>query len=226
MNLRKMVAMIREFRRGTPLGDVAVLKFDALSAPPKGINEKLGALRGYAPGADLATLRQRPPGSLGREYADFLDRNGIELLQMSPGIVERFRDNPYVLRYTQTHDLHHVLTGFDTGLPGEIGVHAFVGAQGAGAGGPALLWFARFFHPLISPSQARKIWHNIRVGQAMGRRAELVLAQPIESWFEEPLSRVRQRLGIPTDPTAAGVIESGRSLVAEWLHGAPKARAA
>jgi hypothetical protein len=40
----------------------------------------------------------------------------------------------------------------------------------------------------------------------MGRRAELVLAQPIESWFEEPLSRVRQRLGIPIDPATAGVL--------------------
>ena len=57
MNIRKMVAMFREFRAGAPLGDVAVLKFDALSAPPRGINEKLADVRGYAPEQNLEQLR-------------------------------------------------------------------------------------------------------------------------------------------------------------------------
>ncbi len=218
-----MIAMFREFRAGAPLGDVAVLKFDAMSAPPEGINQKLEAVRGYAPEHDLAKLRQLAPGTLGREYADFLDRNGIEPLVVSPHIVERFRENPYVLRYTLTHDLHHVLAGFDTGLAGEIGVHAFAVGQGSGAGGHPVLWLARFLHPLVSPSQARKIWHNIRVGLRLGQRAELLLAHPLESYFDQPLGRVRERLRIPIDPSSAGVLASGRSVFAEWIYRKPQA---
>ncbi len=221
MNIRKMVAMLREFRAGAPLGDVAVLKFDAMSAPPSGINEKLADVRGYAPEQNLEKLRQLPPGTLGRVYADFLDRNGIQPLVVSPHIVERFRNNPYVLRYTMTHDLHHVLAGFDTGLAGEIGVQAFAVGQGSGAGGHAMLWLARFLYPLVSPSQTRKVWHNIRVGLKLGQRAELLLAQPLESYFEEPLLRIRERLGIPVDPASAGVLASGRSVFAEWVYRKP-----
>ena len=75
----------------------------------------------------------------------------------------------------------------------------------------------RFFYALISPSQARRLWHDIRVGLALGRRAKLVIAEPIESWFEEPLDRVRERLRIP-DPREATVLPSGTSVIAELLY--------
>ena len=210
--------MYRLFRAGAPLGDVAVLKFDALSRPRTGINEKLGEVRGYAPTQDLDALRKLPEGTLGRVYADFLDQNGIRPLVVSEEIAARFRDNPYVLRYTVTHDLHHVLAGFDTGLPGEIGVHAFAVGQGSGAGGRPLLWLARFLYPLVSPSQTRKVWHNIRIGLDLGQRARLLLAHPLESYFELPLHQVRERLGIPVDPASAGVVQSGHSVLAAWLY--------
>ena len=113
MNLRKMLETIRAYRAGAPLGDVVVLKLDALAAPPKDLIRRLERMRGYAPKQDLAWLRTLPPGSLGREYARFLDANGIEPLVVSAELKERFRENPYALRYTATHDLHHVLTGFE-----------------------------------------------------------------------------------------------------------------
>jgi ubiquinone biosynthesis protein Coq4 len=74
-----------------------------------------------------------------------------------------------------------------------------------------LLW------ALLSPSQARRIWHNIRVGRELGRKAKLLIAQPIESYFEEPLGQVRARLGIP-DPAAAGVLTSGSSILGDALY--------
>ena len=54
-------------------------------------------------------LRALPAGTLAREYARFLDANGIEPLVISAAVKERFRENPFALRYTTTHDLHHVL---------------------------------------------------------------------------------------------------------------------
>jgi len=208
-----MVETIRAYRAGVPLGDVAVLKLDALSAPSERTLRELERVHHYDPVHDLAVLRALPAGTLGREYAHFLDANGIEPLVVSAEVRERFRTNPYALRYTTTHDLHHVLTGFDTGLAGEAGAAAFNVGQGSAPIGAAMLWVVRIFYAVLSPTQARRVWHNMRVGLEMGRRAELVIAQPIEAWFEEPLDRVRARLRIP-DPRAADVLASGPSVVA------------
>jgi ubiquinone biosynthesis protein Coq4 len=217
MNLGKMIATFRAYRAGVPLGDVVVLKADALSAPPAATIRKLERVRGYAPDQDLEVLRELPGGTLGREYARFLDANGIEPLVISAAVKERFRNNPYALRYTTTHDLHHVLTGFDSGLAGEAGVVAFNVGQGSAPVSGAMLWVVRVLWAMISPSQARRIWHNIRVGLELGRRAELVIAEPIESRFAEPLERVRAELGI-TDPRAAGVLPSGTSIVSDLVY--------
>lgn len=217
MDLRKFLAMIREDRAGAPLGDVVVRKLDALSAPPKAIARALDGVRGYAPAHDLAALRALPAGTLGREYARFLDANGIEPLAISDAVRERFRDNPYALRYTTTHDLHHVLTGFDAGLAGEAGVVGFNVGQGSAPGTRALLWGPCFLWALLSPSQAQRIWHNVAVGRELGRKAKLVVAQPLEAWFEEPLARVRARLGI-SDPQVAGVFPSGTSVIGDALR--------
>jgi len=217
MNLRKMLETIRAYRAGAPLGDVAVLKLDALDGAPKGIAARLEAVQGYAPEPDLAALRALPPGSLGREYARFLDTNRIEPLVISAAVKQRFRGNPFALRYTTTHDLHHVLTGFDTGLAGEAGNFAFSVGQGAAPGTGRLLWLTRILYSILSPSQARAICHNVRVGRELGRKAELLIAEPLESYFEEPLEQVRARLGVP-DPAAAGVLPSGSSILGDVLY--------
>jgi ubiquinone biosynthesis protein COQ4 len=222
MNLRKMIQTVRAFRAGAPLGDVAVLKLDAFSGPSKKHSRKLEALRGYAPEQNLSMLRGLRAGTLGREYARFLDLNGLEPLAISPGIRERFRDSPYVLRYTATHDLHHVLTGFDTGLAGEAGVVAFTVGQGSAPIGRAMLWVARIVYSILSPSQAREIWHNVRVGLHLGQHAELVIAQRIESSFDEPLAQVRMKLGIP-DPAEAGILSSRSSIFGDLLYSRKKA---
>ncbi len=212
-----MIEMTRAYRAGVPLGDVAVMKLDALAAPPKGIAQRLEAVRGYAPEQNLSVLRALPAGTLGREYARFLDANGIEPLVISDTVKERFRENPFALRYTVTHDLHHVLTGFDTGLAGEAGNFAFSVGQGAAPGTGKLLWWVRFVYALLSPSQARRIWHNIRVGLALGKKAKLLIAQPLESRFEDPIGKLRADLGIP-DPEVAGVLPSGHSVIGDALY--------
>jgi ubiquinone biosynthesis protein COQ4 len=216
MDLSKLLRTLRAYRSGAPLGDVVVLKLDALSSPSRDVELELESLRGYAPPQDLSILRGLPVGSLGREYARFLDANAITPLVVSAAVRERFARAPYALRYTATHDLHHVLSGFDTGLAGEAGVLAFNVGQGSAPVGRAVLWLVRLLYTLASPTQARAIARNVRMGLAMGRRAKLVIASPLEAWFDEPLASVRARLGIP-DPRGAGVLRSGRSVVARLL---------
>ena len=221
MNLRRMLETIRAYRAGAPLGDVVVMKLDALASPPPETLRKLEALHGYAPDQDLAALRALPAGTLGREYARFLDANGIAPLVVSPALKERFRTNPWALRYTATHDLHHLLAGFDTGIAGEAGVVAFNVGQGAAPVGRGMLRFIRSFYALISPSQARAIRHNVDLGLTLGKQAELVIAQPLESLFGEPLAAVRNKLRIPA-PERSGVMASRPSFVADLLYGRSK----
>ena len=60
-----------------------------------------------------------------------------------------------------------------------------------------MLRFIRIFYALISPGQARAIRHNLHLGLAIGKHAELVIAQPLEALFGEPLAAVRNKLRIP-----------------------------
>jgi ubiquinone biosynthesis protein Coq4 len=214
MNLAKLFAALRAYRAGAPLGDVAMLKLDALHGEPPELDAKLARVRGDAPEQSLFALRRMPAGSLGREYARFLDANRIEPLVTSADVRARFRDRPYVLRFTMTHDLHHVLTGFDAGLAGEVGVLAFNVAQGSAPVGRALFWLTCTLYTLVAPTQASRIWRNARVGLAMGHAATLVIAEPLERFFEDPLGDVRARLGIAVDPRSAGVVASKTSVVA------------
>ncbi|HEY8077226.1 MAG TPA: Coq4 family protein [Labilithrix sp.] len=79
---------------------------------------------------DFEALERLPDGTLGREYVRFLADNGI-----TP---DAFEDAPDVgdpkaayimLRIRQTHDLWHVLTGYEADVRGEILLQAFSYAQ-------------------------------------------------------------------------------------------------
>jgi ubiquinone biosynthesis protein Coq4 len=205
MNLAKMFGMLRAYGAGAPLGDVVVLKLDALSGVSGAIARKLEAVRGYVPEHDVRALQRLPAGTLGQEYARFLVANGIAPLVVSPAVRERFRDNPYALRYTTTHDLHHVLVGFDTSLAGEAGVLAFNVGQGTAPVSERTLSLVRVLYTVAAPWQARSIAANLRLGLSMGRAAELVMAAPIESWFAEPLDDVRARLRVPAGGATAAL---------------------
>jgi ubiquinone biosynthesis protein Coq4 len=110
-----------------------------------------------------------------------------------------------------------VLAGFDTGLAGEVGVLAFNVGQSAAPVSRAMLSLTRLVYTLVSPTQARAIANNVRVGLAMGRSATLVMATKIESHFGEPLDGVRRMFSIP-DPRTAGVVPSGNSALVKLLY--------
>lgn len=207
MNLRKLFLMLRAYLAGAPLGDVVLLKLDALSSPKAEIVRQLEPFRDSSPAHDVALLRSLPAGSLGSAYASFLEANGIKPLVVSPKMREHFRERPYALRYTATHDLHHVLLGFDTGLAGEVGVLAFNVGQGSAPVGRFGLLVACVLYSLFAPFQAARIWHNKKVGLRLGKSADLVMAAPLESYFEEPLETVRARLKLP-GPRESGVLSS------------------
>jgi ubiquinone biosynthesis protein Coq4 len=130
-------------------------------------------------------------------------------------MAERFADRPFIIRYTQSHDLHHVILGFDTGLAGEIGVGAFMLGQVREAYRP--IYVHALQHAwLFSPSQRAQVRKNFEIGLRLGRQAPLLVAEPLEDWFAEPLEKVRARLGL-TETARKDIAKSGRSAYLELM---------
>ena len=77
-------------------------------------------------GLDMEALRKLPPGSLGYDYAAFMDEHGFSADDRAK---VRFMTDPdlaYVaIRYRQVHDFWHVLCGLPTSVLGEIGLKWF-----------------------------------------------------------------------------------------------------
>jgi ubiquinone biosynthesis protein Coq4 len=166
---------------------------------------------------DVAALWALPTGSLGHAYARFLGDNDITPLVLSDAARRRFAEAPYVLRYTTTHDLHHVLTGFDAGVAGELGVLAFSVGQGTAPVGRLSLWLGTMLAVLASPTQARATWRNAGVGLRMGERAERLLTAPLEVLMSTDLLQARASLGISADAVHAGQ-PSGTSVIADFFN--------
>ncbi|KAL7274334.1 Ubiquinone biosynthesis protein [Rhizina undulata] len=75
---------------------------------------------------DMEKLRMLPEGTVGREYAGWLDREGVSPDTRSQ---VRYIDDPecaYVMqRYRECHDFYHALTGLPIVVEGEIALKAF-----------------------------------------------------------------------------------------------------
>jgi len=209
--------LLRARRQGASLGDVVVMKFDLLSKAPEGLNERLQELGGGCFDVDMGALRKLPAGTLGREYARILDERGLQPLDVSVAMREKYKDNPYPLRYTTTHDLFHVLTGFRTTLAGEMGLLAFMMAQGFDVGSRAQLWATTIAYSFFVPLHLPGVIQNMRVGAEMGKKAKNLLLEPLESYLAEPLSELRPRLGLP-DPDSVGMVKGHSSLLIDWIE--------
>jgi ubiquinone biosynthesis protein Coq4 len=202
MKWSEMRELNRMRREGRSIGDIAALKFAFIAGPGHTGNDSLHTLPTPCLEVDLAELRRLPEGTVGRAFADQLDRNGLEPLVISDAMKRRLADNPLALRYTTTHDLVHVLTGFPTTPAGEIGVFAFMVGQGFGSS-RGLLWTGCAIYSLMMPLHVPGLLRNVRVGLRMAREAQPMLAAPLEELLAVPLTEARRRLGIRAETVAA-----------------------
>jgi ubiquinone biosynthesis protein COQ4 len=182
------------------LGDFAILKADALGSKANpAIESNLQQVVGYYPPIDLEKLSQYPRGSFGREYAEHMKDNHLKPFNVSPQLDEIARRNVFALRYVVTHDIFHVLLGFDTSYAGEIGVLAFAAEQNYSPSLKISLKLARVIYPLLAPSQIKAIFANLRKGQELAKNAKFLLGIRFEEYWEQPLSEVRAELGLKTE---------------------------
>lgn len=197
IRIRQFFRSVDRLRNKQQMGDAAILKADAVGAraAPE-VEAKLEAVRGYLPSIDVEALRRLPPGTFGHEYAVYLERNQLMPFTVSPDLGEEVRRNVFAVRYAVTHDIFHLLLGFDTTLAGEIGVLAFAAAQGYSRSLRVGLWLARLLYPLMAPRQTRQIRENRRRGWELGARAGFLLGFRFEEAWGRPLAELKAELGL------------------------------
>ncbi len=163
---------------------------------------------------DREGLRALPEGTLGREYARFMDRENIS----ADGLVEASEesdDEEHFLderakvlsrRLRDTHDLWHVATGYQRDLFGEGALLAFSWAQTRNRGIAVILLIASLKHLRDGyPGFLRMLWQGWR----RGRRAAFFPAADWETLLRTPLDEARRQLRVTDTPDYTPVFSEG-----------------
>ena len=144
---------------------------------------------------DIPVLEKLPEGTLGRAYAGMIRRLNYDADFFRP------RDTStealwLTQRIASTHDLHHVIGGFNTETAGESGVLSITATQ---IGFPAyvlLNTLAGFRAFRFQPDEFEKISRAIAVGSRIGLEATPLVLQRWEEGWEKPLHQWREELGV------------------------------
>ncbi len=144
---------------------------------------------------DLTELEKRPVGSLGRSYAEHMMRNHLRP-DFYKILDTREVSTFCMMRLRQTHDLWHVLTGFGTSVPEELGLQAFLHAQTETPLPAVLMGGALVRAGLKDPSMVRIILEQIVLGYRLGTQAKNIFALDWESHWQTPLDQLRQEFHI------------------------------
>lgn len=188
--------------------DDAIAKYEAaiLEHPEQG---PLAREAWLAPDFRLASLDHCAPGSLGHAWRAFMVENGL-VEQLAAGYRARHDEllvsgkldrMPPTLAYKvirgfQTHDLHHVLTGYRATPFGELSLQAFQLAQ---MDYPyAAMWIAVVagHMTLVDPHLIKPAMDAITDGWSYGRAARSIQFVRFEEMIDRPLADVRAAYGL------------------------------
>lgn len=191
---------------------VAELRADPVFGPVLLARPRLGKV-------DLAALGRLPAGTLGRAYADFMNDRGLAHEDLE--LIEGESDWAFVRNHMrETHDLWHVVTGFDTDVAGEIGVQAFYLAQFE-APLAALLIAIGMLNTLLKGMNDRDArMRALARGWILGRRARPMFGVRWADHWESPLTEIRERFRLDLDrverelPPLLDRARAGRAVVA------------
>ncbi|MEO1210239.1 MAG: Coq4 family protein [Cyanobacteria bacterium J06638_20] len=192
-SIEEMVTILLE----TPSSERAVtyLKQDPAAAT-------MIAERYMAPPHDLDVLLDGPPDSLGYLYAQQMKARGLKAEDLYVQI-PIMSDASYVeARLSQTHDIWHVVTGFDISDRGEIGLQAFHLPQFPYPLAVTLLSSSLLATLLFQSYELPQLLEIIRQGWEMGHVAKPLFAQRWEEGWDKPLTTWREELNIQPISTA------------------------
>ena len=196
VGIKHYIQAYQDYQKGR-IGDAGYLEFKLYSwgANPE-LLAQLQELEGHYPTIDLDPLSQLPPGTLGYEYAQHMQKYGIQPLAISPNLRQDARRNPFARRLLTVHDIFHVLLGFSTSYSGEAGVFAFTAAQGYSKMLTVLQPLGLVGLILISPANAKRTISDFCRGRALGKQANCLLTYRFEENWARPIDEVRAELGL------------------------------
>jgi ubiquinone biosynthesis protein COQ4 len=150
--------------------------------------------RYVAPPHDLEALLHYPEDSLGYVYAHHMKQLGLQTIEPAIAIDS---DSHYIEhRWQQTHDIWHIITGFDTSAVGEIGLQALYLAQVQLPLASLLIANALISVTLFEPKALNRMLGAIAQGWQMGRVAKPLIAQKWEEAWEKPVTVWRAELNV------------------------------
>jgi ubiquinone biosynthesis protein Coq4 len=148
---------------------------------------------------DMGLLANLPEGSLGRTYAEQLQRLGLtpeSLIDPKPITTP---EEYLIHRLRETHDIVHVLTGFGIDGPGELGLQAFNLAQ-LRSPLAVLLIFGGLLSALQDDKPLEPLLSALARGFELGLKARCLITFKLEEGWERPLADWRRELGLPESP--------------------------
>lgn len=165
---------------------------------------------------DREKLKALPPGTLGRVYAEFAEREQITGQGLADASMGRRRDDIgperrlFADRLRDMHDLWHVVTGYGRDLVGEAALLSFSYAQTWNRGVGFIVAIA-YLRARGDAAYARPLMVE---GFRRGRRARWLPGEDWESLLEQPLEKVREHLGLGEPPQYVPVRSAGAPVAA------------
>jgi len=146
---------------------------------------------------DFDALRGLAPGTLGFQYVNHLDRNG--LTADSQATSTRYVEDPEVAylmrRFRQTHDVWHALVGLGVAGHEEVLLHAFSWGQLRLPVSALIVAFGGVKHLLLE-ARFEELRRGVRDAFRAGRDAAPLLPVYWEHRWHQPMETVRTELGL------------------------------
>jgi ubiquinone biosynthesis protein Coq4 len=155
----------------------------------------------------LDELRAMPAGSLGREFAAFLDQRKLDPTGVYHSALETPGEAVVMKRHLErSHDLWHTVLGFDTDVAGELGLQAFYIAQLKSPLGHLLLSAGLLNGMLFHHEDGERRMEAITRGYRLGQATRPLFGADWAAMLTWPIEQVREHFGIrPEDVRTAAM---------------------
>ncbi|MBD2691835.1 Coq4 family protein [Anabaena catenula] len=145
---------------------------------------------------NLDELSKLPEGTLGNVYATEMKSRGFD-----PNFYKKVPvvdDISYLkMLWRTTHDIYHVVAGFETDVLGELGLQAFVLAQTPIPISIMLVSFGMVLISLYQPAKLKPLMTEISRGYRLGSHTpSKLIAQKWDQFWDIPVIKIRAQLGM------------------------------
>lgn len=158
--------------------------------------------------SDLEALWALPEGSLGREYARFMQDEELSITDFAEASLASMNELDYAdprawtlaQRLRDMHDLIHVVSGYGRDLLGEMSVLSFSSGRPGRGENYRLSFILRLARWRFARSGRPDAVGVLRTAEERGARAAFLPAVEWERLLPLPLSAVRERLNVSAPP--------------------------